>query len=67
MPAGGPLRRLQLPGDRGGAGHHQQGLHQDVLRPDQAPASTGPDSVRGPPARRAGPAQCHRDGGQEPL
>ena len=65
--AGGSLRRLQLPGDRGGAGHHQQGLHQDVLQSDQAPALAGPDRVRGPPAHRPGSAQRHRDGGQEPL
>ena len=65
--AGGSLRRLQLPGDRGGAGHHQQGLHQDVLQSDQAPALAGPDCVRGPPAHRPGSAQRHRDGGEEPL
>ena len=66
-PPGGSLRRLQLPGDRGGAGLHQQGLHQDVLWSDQTPAVPGPDPVRGPPAHRPGPAQRHRDGGQEPL
>ena len=65
--AGGSLRRLQLPGDRGGAGPRQPGLHQDVLQPDQAPPPTGPDPVRCPPAHRDGPAQRDRDGGQEPL
>ena len=65
--AGGSLRRLQLPGDRGGAGPRQPGLHQDVLQPDQAPAPAGPDPLRCPPAHRDGPAQRHRDGGQEPL
>ena len=48
-------------------GHSQQGLHQDVLQPDQAPPPTGPDPVRHPPAHRHGPAQRDRDGGQEPL
>ena len=49
------------------SGHSQQGLHQDVLQPDQAPPPPGPDPVRDPPAHRHGPAQRDRDGGQEPL
>ena len=68
MPAGGPLRRLQLPGDRLRAGPGQSGLHQALLRPSRHhQPQHRPDSLRRPPSQPHRPAQRDRDGGQEPL